>query len=142
MRLKQYLIESKTLYHVTHKANLFFIKKNGITNQKKPANTGAAGQDIRDDPNAIYAFNDKIEAYRWAFKMNWNMDPSQEVVVIEFKSDAKWEKDTHWQAQTAMKKGSWIRSRGSVSPKEIKKVISQKKVFDEIKRLNKAGKLN
>lgn len=86
MRLKQYLIETATFkkkntyWHVTEKKNLNKIKSNGIRPMKKPKHPGTFGQDVRDDPNAVYAFNDKMEAYGMAFSMNWNQDPKNEVV--------------------------------------------------------------
>ena len=151
MRLQKYLnnpepglviAEAKsTLYHSTFKRLLPKIKSKGITPQKKPSNTGRFGQDVRDDSKAIYAFNDKIEAYLWAFKLNWQMDKKNEVVVIVFRNTGDWEKDTHWEAQTARTKGSWIRSRTIVKPKDIKKIIPQDEIFETIKNMNMSGKL-
>ena len=151
MQFKKYLetpnprlviAEAKSiLYHTTYKRNLAKIKREGITPQKKPAQTGMFGKDVRDDPKAIYAFNDKIEAYLWAFKLNWNLDKKNEVVVIEFKNTGKWEKDTRFEAQLARTKGSWIRSRTVVKPKDIKKIIPQDEIFETIKEMNLAGKL-
>jgi len=146
MRLLKYLKElatfkkKNTYWHVTEKKNLSKIKKTGIKSMKKPSHPGAFGQDVRDDPQSVYAFNDKMEAFATAFSMNWNEDPKNEVVIIEFTDSGKWEKDTHFQATMTSRKGSWVRRRTTIEPSQIKKVISQKEAFETIRELNLAGK--
>ena len=140
MKLKQYLTEANNVYyHATYKKFLPKLKREGIKARKKALHTNAFGGDVRDDKESVYAITDENEALKLAFGMNWKREPSKEVVLIKFRPKGKWEKDTHWQAQAA--KGTWVRSRQVISPKDFVGFMYEDEIHKLVAERNKAGTL-
>lgn len=128
MNFKEYYLKEKVdfykvkpgiLYHVTPTKNIEKIKKEGITPQKKASTHGAFGQDIRQQKDAIYAFDAYGGAWSWAFKINF--ESNQKMSIITFKKTGTWKEDTHWEAQTSSV-GKWLYKKGTVTPNDINKI--------------------
>lgn len=132
------------LYHAKLKSKVKDVLSKGIVPGKRSAYTGMFAE-IKDT-GKIYAFTNFDDAVRWASKMNF--DFQKPTVIVVFKDDVKkWQKDVHF--ESAMAKGKWIKRSGSISPKNIVKIIDVtqdmtravvKTLFKDI-QLHKDGKI-
>lgn len=105
----------QVLYHTTLAKNVPLIIKNGIVPKKKGMTHGAVGQDVRV-AIAIYAFENIIDAQRWAFRVEW--DTKEKSAIIPFETNIKdWTVDTHWEA--GLGRGKWLFNKKSVPPENI-----------------------
>ena len=84
--------ENKYLYHVTFTKNVPRIKKKGLI-QFEPSNWVQRGTGERYNEDAgIFAFDDPEDAFRWAFKMKWDLD-DKDISIVRINIGEHWEDD-------------------------------------------------
>ncbi len=113
--------EDKYLYHVTYTKNVPRIKEKGLL-QFEPSNwiRGEGGKRYNEDAG-IFAFEHPEDAFRWAFKMQWDMEDDNDISIIRLNIGEHWEDDPagetmKWLYQT---KGRSLRSRRNRKAEEI-----------------------
>jgi len=112
---------AKALYHVTFTENVPTIRAKGIL-PMQTSNWIKAGDSSRYGSGEIYAFENELDAHRWAAKMGWEFFKdytSGGISVVKFKSSAGWEVDDNDPLSQAASHGRWLKKIGSVSPKDI-----------------------
>jgi len=98
-----------TLYHATMAESIPPILAKGLYPQMHTQWVGAAGQQL-SEIGKVYAFTDRRDAIRLAFKLEW--DTKRPTAVVTFASrQSDWEIDTHWESCGAF--GWWLKSKGS-----------------------------
>lgn len=65
----------------------------------------------------MFAFRDPEDAYRWAFKQNW--DFKQDVAIVKIKGKDQWHLDPSEDIHLKMGKGEAVRSMERVKPEDI-----------------------
>ena len=110
--------KSPYVYHVTFSDKVPSIKKKGLlplqtSNWKK--NDGKA--DRYNKEGGVFAFRDPEDAYRWAFKQNWDFD--EPVAIVKIKGKDQWHLDPSEDIHLKMGKGEAVRSIDSVKPEDI-----------------------
>ncbi len=118
------------LYHVTLTENVGSILRSGINLFGGPAGishwtVGDSGD--RYGGGEIYAFEDEIDAYRWAFKMDWEQHGdlgSGKISIVVFEDDGKgWKQDTSDPIFQAGLRGRSIRRGLPVPPELIQEIV-------------------
>jgi hypothetical protein len=113
------------LYHVTTLKNALKVLRQGI----KPGQPQIWCKKTMGafEKGWIYAFDDQLDAVRWAFKTDWDLNtgriPAMEpVVIIEFETDIDhWVRDMH--IESSSYRGKWYKSKISVLPDDIRNVM-------------------
>jgi len=108
--------KSPYVYHVTFSDKVPSIKKKGLlplqtSNWKK-------GDDSRaNEEGGVFAFRDPEDAYRWAFKQNW--DFKEPVAIVKIKGKDQWDLDPSEDIHLKLGKGEAVRSMERVKPEDI-----------------------
>lgn len=112
--------EDKYLYHVTFTKNVPKIKEKGLL-QFQPSNWVRRGdQDKRYNEDAgIFAFTHPEDAWRWAFKMQWDMD-DKDISIVRINVGDHWHDDPAEDPMLAVsQKGKARRSHQHVKPQDV-----------------------
>lgn len=115
---------SELFFHITLTKNVNKIKKEGIK-MLQPTNW-VTGLGQRYGDGAIFAMTNKIDAIRWAGKMDWEFNKemgSGKISIVEFESNPNlWAIDKSDPIHQVGNIGKWIKSYDSVNPKQIKSI--------------------
>lgn len=112
--------KDKYLYHVTFTKNVSKIKDKGLL-QLQPSNWVSRGdQDKRYNEDAgIFAFTHPEDAWRWAFKMQWDMT-DKDISIVRINIGDHWHDDPAQDPMLASSlKGKALRSHIRVNPKDV-----------------------
>ena len=102
----------KYYYHVTLKSNVSNIKSKGIL-PFQPSNwTNGDGKRYNDDYAGVYAFSHPEDAFKWAFKMNW--DFKKPTSIIRIKKGNSWRRDPSQDIHLRMGKGKAMMSSKAI----------------------------
>jgi len=107
------------VYHVTFSEDVASIKKKGllpIAPHGKTNWTKRDGDRYQEEPS-VYAFRDPEDAYRWAFKQNW--DFKQDTAIVRIKNTEQWHRDPSEDINLKMGKGEALRSMDRVPPEDV-----------------------
>ena len=117
------------VYHVTPSKYVASIKEKGLLPIAPHGTTNwvkASGDRYQDDPS-VYAFRDPEDAYRWAFKHNWDM--KEDVAIVKIRNSDQWHRDPSEDIMLQMGKGEALRSMERVPPEDVLGSVE----FDEFK---------
>lgn len=107
------------LFHVTFTKNVPRIKKTGLL-QFEPSNwvRGEGGKRYNEEAG-IFAFDHPEDAFRWAFKMQWDME-DKDISIVRLTMGKDWEDDPAIDPiSMAGNKGRALRSRYNRKAEEI-----------------------
>jgi len=111
--------DEQYLYHVTYTKNVPRIKQEGLL-QFEPSNwiRGEGGKRYNDEAG-IFAFDHPDDAFRWAFKMQWDME-DKDISIVRLNMGEDWEDDpAEDPIARAGSEGRWLRSRRNRKADEI-----------------------
>lgn len=111
--------ENKYLYHVTFTKNVPRIKEKGLL-QFETSNwiRGEGGKRYNEDAG-IFAFEHPDDAFRWAFKMQWDFD-DKDISIVRLNIGEDWEDDPAVDPiSMAANKGRALRSLRNRKAEEI-----------------------
>lgn len=111
--------EDKYLYHVTFTKNVPKIKAKGLL-QLQPSNwiRGEGGKRYNEDAG-IFAFTHPEDAWRWAFKMQWDMD-DKDISIVRINIGGDWHDDPAEDPMLALSnKGKAVRTHDRVAPEDV-----------------------
>ena len=110
------------VYHATTADKLGKIMQNGLTlfNTSNWVQAGNPDERYQDDPG-VFAFEHPMDAYRWAFKMQWEFDTP--AVVIKFNRGSSWEQDPSPDIHLQMGKGKALMSKEPIPASDFKGVV-------------------
>lgn len=131
---KNFLTEAtgKNYYHVTFASNANKIKSKGILLLQTSNWVTSTGSRYNED-GGIFAFESPIDAYRWAFKMNWEL--KKPIVIIKIKKSKQWFTDPSSDITLRMGEGKALKSQKPVPPKDIIGVVK----MEDIPTMKDAG---
>jgi GNAT superfamily N-acetyltransferase len=113
---------AKKLYHVTQTEKVPAIQAKGIL-PLQPSNWVKGESDERYGEGEIFAFNNPIDAVRWAGKMDWDFNKSMgtgKISVVSFTpGKEKWVQDTADPMGQAGAQGKWLKAVGAIKPEQI-----------------------
>ena len=107
------------LFHVTFTKNVPDIKEQGLL-QFQPSNwiRGEGGERYNEDAG-IFAFTHPEDAFKWAFKMQWDME-DKDISIVRLNMADDWEDDPAIDPiSMAGNKGRALRSRRNRKAEEI-----------------------
>jgi hypothetical protein len=109
------------LYHVTFTSNVASIKERGLLTFQT-SNWVKAGDLSRYGNGEVHAFEQEIDAWRWAAKMDWEHHKdtgSGKVSIVKLISPSShhWDEDKGDPLSRASHKGRWLKSSKPV-PRE------------------------
>jgi hypothetical protein len=110
---------SDYVYHVTPSKYVPSIKKKGLLPIAPHGTTNWTKRDgdrYQKDPS-VFAFRDPEDAYRWAFKHNW--DHKEDVAIVKIKNTDQWHRDPSEDIHLQMGKGEALRSMDRVPPEDV-----------------------
>lgn len=118
---RQHLVEKTELfkyyYHVTLKSNVASIKKKGIV-PFQPSNwVDGNGKRYNEEYAGVYAFSHPEDAFKWAFKMNW--DFKKPTSIIRIKKGESWRRDPSGDIHLRMGKGKAMMSSKAIPSSDI-----------------------
>jgi hypothetical protein len=125
-------------YHATFSKNVLSIAKRGIV-PFQPSNW-AKGSGERYGDGGIFAFEKRLDAVRWAARMEWEFFQSSgsgKVSIVRLKyRPREWEVDYSDPISHLGAFGKWLKRPGRVPPQDIvgAEVVTQ----DDIRKLVKA----
>jgi len=129
------------LYHVTLTSHVQPIMKQGIR-RFQTSNWAKAGSGERYGGGEVYAFENELDAIRWA--LNWDWQRNQEhgsgdisIITISANPD-EWEVDESDPLSQSSNYGSWLRSQRAIKPEEL--LSAQAVTSEHIKKLIQADK--
>lgn len=102
---------SKYYYHVTFKKNVKKILSSGL----KPLQTSnwAKGDGSRyNQSGGVFAFEHPEDAWKWAFKMNWEF--KKPVSIVRIKKSKSWDVDPSADITLQMGKGKALVSNSAI----------------------------
>ena len=109
------------LYHVTFTESVPKIQAKGIL-PLQSSNWVQAGSKQRYGSGEIFAFDNAVDAIRWASRMDWDFHQqigSGKISIITFVSDQPWEIDTSDPLGQASATGHWLKRRRFVPAEDI-----------------------
>ncbi len=112
------------LYHTTLTKNVSKIKKKGLL-PFQTSNWIEQGSKDRYGEGEIYAFENFMDAVRWASKMDWEFHQkmgSGKISIITIKKTGKWIIDKNDPLSQFGSKGKWLKHEGSISSENIVKI--------------------
>lgn len=119
-RFRQYLNEAtskKFVYHVTFTKNAKKIMAQGL----KPLQTSNWGKgadvDRYNTQGGVFAFEHPEDAFRWAFKQNWEF--KKPVSIIKMKRGKSWEVDPSEDPTLQMGKGKALQSTSMIKSSDM-----------------------
>ena len=124
--MKIYKIASgRTLHHVTFTDKVPQIQKEGL----KPFQTTnwKTGFGDRYGEGEIYAFENMIDAVRWAAKMDWDFHEdlgTGKISIVKFAEGLDWEIDENDPISQSGREGDWLKRMHAVRPDEILDVVT------------------
>lgn len=102
------------VYHATFTEYLPSINQKGLVPMSSPSNWVKAGSDDRyqKDSPGVYAFESALDAFRWAFHMQW--EHKQPASIVKLRDTGSWTDDPSDDFQLKTGEG-----RALYSPKAI-----------------------
>lgn len=119
--------ENKYLYHVTFTKNVPKIKEQGLL-QFQTSNwvKGDADGSRYNEEAGVFAFEHPEDAFRWAFKMDWDF-ADDDISIVRLNIGEDWGDDPAIDPiSQAGAKGRWLRSGRNRKAEEIVDSISLK----------------
>lgn len=110
----------KYYYHVTFKKNVAKIKSKGL-NPMQTSNWAKGDGQRYNEQGGVFAFQHPEDAWKWAFKMNW--DFKKPISIVRIKKSKSWEKDPSADINLQMGKGDALQSISAISKSDIKDVF-------------------
>jgi len=110
------------VYHATLADKLGLIMSKGLTlfNTSNWVRAGNPDERYQDEPS-VFAFEHPMDAYRWAFKMQWEFE--QPAVIIKLNRGSTWQKDPSPDIHLQMGKGAALESKEPIPPSEFKGAV-------------------
>ena len=112
------------VYHATFTDYLPKIIGSGLVPMSSPSNWVKAGQDERyqkDDHPGVYAFEAALDAFQWAFHMNW--EHKKPTSIIRLKDTGSWEDDPSEDIMLQMGKGKALYSKKAIPASAVVDVV-------------------
>lgn len=120
--IRSILNESEeVLYHVTHTKLIPKIKKEGLK-RFQASNWLQRGSKERYGEGEVFAFENRIDAIRWASKMDWDFNQatgSGKISIVTFKPEGEWEVDDADPMAQAGAYGEWYKTFTPQPPENI-----------------------
>lgn len=134
-------VDSSFLYHVTRKENVPKIMKDGLKPMQTSNWVNFRGK--RQGKGQVYVFEDKDDAVRWAFKMDWEFHGGKmagDIVILKIKNTGEWEPDKNSPLEQAGAFGRWLKRFRAIPPEEIVSIetLTPEMVKSTVQRTNKA----
>ena len=116
MRLFEITSPSKYFYHVTLSKNVPSIMQNGL--QPLHTSNWVKGNGERyNEEGGVFAFEDAVDAFKWAFNMNWEF--KQPVSIVRIRPSDTWEIDPSEDIMLQSGNGRALRSTAMIPPSDI-----------------------
>jgi hypothetical protein len=116
----------EVVYHVTHTKLVPKIKKQGIL-PMQTSNWSEGRDGGRYGAGWIFAFDNEIDAIRWAGKMDWEFNQkmgSGKISIVTLTKDDMWEPDVADPISQAGANGNWLKRFKKIPPQEIKSLLT------------------
>jgi len=117
---RSYITEVKVFkyyYHVTLASNVKKIQAKGIV-PFQPSNwVKGDGSRYNQDYAGVYAFSHPEDAFKWAFKMNW--DFKKPTSIVRIKRGSTWRRDPSDDIHLKMGKGKALMSAKAIPSSDI-----------------------
>jgi hypothetical protein len=113
--------ELEVLYHVTHTELADKIKAEGLRTMQT-SNWLQRGSKERYGEGQVFAFENRIDAIRWAARMDWEFNQatgSGSIAIVTFKPQGEWLVDDADPMSQAMSLGDWFKSYAPQPPESI-----------------------
>ena len=107
------------LFHVTFTKNVPRIKEKGLLQFQQSNWVRGEGGKRYNEEAGVFAFTHPEDAFRWAFKMQWDME-DKDISIVRLNMAADWEDDPAIDPiSMGTKKGRALRSRRDRKAEEI-----------------------
>jgi len=120
MLLLEFENKGNVVYHVTHSSYLPKLNNEGLKLMQTSnwVKADQAGEESRyfEEP-MLFAFESALDAFRWAFKQQWEL--KQPAAVLRIKNDGKWFDDPSEDFMLQAGQGKALARKSPVPPTDI-----------------------